>query len=170
MKESAKKKQETATRLPIYESQGECAGQTGIPLALIRKARREGCEAFKAGNRIDLAVLLRWIFSDDDNDASINWSEKLDEFRAKREEIKLAKDRAEALDADQVFADVASGTALVFAELDRLFITELPPALRGMDETAIRARCRTVIGTLKLAVREKLVKLMPDDDHEKEAA
>jgi hypothetical protein len=149
-----KKKQET--RLPIFESQGECAGQTGIPLPLIRKARREGCPAFIAGNRIDLGALLKWIFTDEDEAGAINWSEKLDEFRAKREEIKLAIDKELALDADETETAVKSATALLFAELDRLFITELPPALKGLDERAIRARCRGVIGELKTQVRAKV--------------
>ena len=164
MKQPAKKKQET--RLPIFESQGECSGQTGIPLPLIRKARREGCPAFLPGNRIDLGALLKWIFNDDGEAGSINWSEKLDEFRAKREEIKLKIDKELALDADETETAVKSATALLFGELDRLFITELPPALKGLDERAIRARCRGVIGALKAEVRTKVDQFIIDEPSE----
>lgn len=145
---------------------GECAGQTGIPLPLIKKARREGCTAFLPGNRLDLAVLLKWIFTDDGEASAINWSEKLDEFRAKREEIKLAKDKELALDADETETAVKSAVALLFSELERLFVTELPPALKGLDERAIRARCRLQIGAMKAEVRGKVARFIIEEPTE----
>ena len=162
MKKPTRKKPEKgrprseAKALPIYESQGECAGQTGIPISIIRQARREGCQAFRSGNRVELGELLKWLFAEDRAASATNWGLKLDEYRAKREEIKLKKEQSTALDADEVRDAVAAGVAMLFAEQERLFLTELPPALKGMDEVTIRARCETAIASMKIAVLAKL--------------
>src|SRR5689334_19733891 len=61
-------------KLPIYQSMLECETQTGIPHSVLRTARKESAESFRA-HRILLGPLLKWIFSQSGDD--INWGERL---------------------------------------------------------------------------------------------
>ena len=45
-----------------FDSIGQAAGATGIPLAILRWAKKEGCSAFK-GSRFYLPEFLKWYFS-----------------------------------------------------------------------------------------------------------
>lgn len=53
--------------LPVFESIRQTSGATGIPVAILRDAKRRGCPAFKSGNRIDLGAFLRWHFENSDD-------------------------------------------------------------------------------------------------------
>jgi len=46
--------------LPIYDSMASCAGATGIVSSTIRRAKRDGCDAF-VGSRVYLGPLVRWM-------------------------------------------------------------------------------------------------------------
>jgi hypothetical protein len=48
--------------LPTYPSIGAAAGGTGIPAAVLKQAKRDGCPAFSAGNRVHLDRFLEWWF------------------------------------------------------------------------------------------------------------
>jgi len=52
--------------------------------------------------------------------------------------------------------------AMIGAELDRLFLTELPPALKGLDEQSIKERCKEAIASFWSAVRRKLEQMYRD--------
>lgn len=129
-------------------------------MPIMKSAKRAGCEAFTDASRVKLEPLLKWIFNDERSDEAVNWSAKLDEYRAKREAIKLKKEEGDALDADEVREAVLSGVATLFAENERLFINELPPALAGLDAVTIRMRAEDAIIKVKSAVREKLKRVL----------
>lgn len=154
------KSEKHTEKLPVYPSMSACAGATGIPLGIIKTAKRAGCEAFTDASRVKLEALLRWIFSDENDAAAVNWSAKLDEYRAKREALKLKREEGNSLDADEVRDAVASGVATLFAENERLFVNELPPALAGLDAVTIRQRSELASLEVKTAVREKLGALL----------
>ena len=60
---------------------------------------------------------------------------------------------------DEVSTGIKSCVALMFSELDRLFLNELPPALKGLDELAIKARCNGAIASLRASLRERFGKM-----------
>ena len=60
------------TRLPIFDTMTQCRSATGIPISAIRLAKAGGCDAFKHG-RIDLALLLHWIFSKTGDEPDADW-------------------------------------------------------------------------------------------------
>ena len=84
----------TETRLPTYESMGQCAAATHIPLAVLKRAKRSGCDAFITGNRIRLEALLRWVFENDVEEQIDFQTERALELRAKRKRIE--REEAEA--------------------------------------------------------------------------
>lgn len=49
-------------KLPTFPSIGAASGGTGIPSAVFKQAKREGCPAFSAGNRVHLDAFLAWWF------------------------------------------------------------------------------------------------------------
>lgn len=75
----------------------------------------------------------------------------------------LARENEEAersvISKAEVSTGIKAGVALMFSELDRLFLNELPPALKGLDELAIKGRCAAAIGKLRDTLREKFAKL-----------
>ena len=129
-------------------------------MAIIKSAKRAGCDAFTDASRVKLEQLLRWIFADGRSDDAVTWSAKLDEFRAKREALKLKKEEGESLDAQEVRDTCAAGMSIMFAENERLFVNELPPSLAMLDAVTIRARNEKATTEVKMAVREKLKKLL----------
>ena len=134
--------------LPIYDSIASCANAVGIPVPVLRKAKKSGCPAFRS-NRVHLGELLPWLFAQGDDAAVGNWADALVEAKAKRERLKLEREKGEVIGRDLVKSAVQTGVAAVFAGLDKRFVNQLPPVLKGLDELAIRDRFRSEIERLK---------------------
>lgn len=121
--------------LPLFVNMNACAEATGIPLAVLKSAKREGCPAFRY-SRINLKEFLQWWFARDP-EGGIDWTKRSKRAEALTRELKLEESR------DHV-CDVAIGTrflnALVhqcfFGELDR-YKHEFPVVLKAKDEVAI---------------------------------
>jgi hypothetical protein len=62
------------------------------------------------------------------------------------------------LDAGAVASAIRDAVATMFAELDRIFLTEQPPAVKGLDEVKIRQKNTQYIAELKAVVIEKFDK------------
>lgn len=133
-----------------------CSGALGIPRKVLSMAKKQGCAAFDGSGRVRLLPLIRWIFSEEREEGSVDWGYKFEEYRAKREALKLRKEEGESLDADEVRDVVARGVATLFTELERMFVNELPPALAGLDAVNIRIRAERATAEIKTAVREKV--------------
>lgn len=134
--------------LPIYDSIASCASSVGIPVPVLRKAKKSGCPAFRS-NRVYLGELLPWLFAQGEDAAVGNWADALVEAKAKRERLKLDREKGEVISRDLVKSAVQTGVAAVFSGLDKRFVNELPPVLKGLDELAIRDRCRGQIERMK---------------------
>ena len=135
--------------LPVFNSQDQCAACTGIPITTIKQAKKGGCSAFKQ-HRVDLALLLKWLFAQDES--AINWGTRLDEYKAKREKIKLDADEQRVIDRSAVTSGIAKGTAILFGELEKAIQT-LPPALKGLTESEIQSRLIQTVDVYRQAVR-----------------
>ena len=77
--------------LPIFDSMAACASATGIPKAVLRAAKRQGCPAFRS-NRVALGPFLTWYFSRPTRELD-DGTRSLEE-----EQARLARIRADLLD------------------------------------------------------------------------
>lgn len=78
--------------LPSYPSMAACSAATGIPLPLLKQAKRAGCPAFDQGNRVHLGPLLQWLFRPDADDGgdSTDWHNRHKRAVALMAEAELA--------------------------------------------------------------------------------
>lgn len=62
----------------VYPSMQALSAATGIPVPVIRRAKKSGCPAFHASNRVNFRVLLRWLFEtqQDGNGESLEDAER----------------------------------------------------------------------------------------------
>ena len=93
MRGSNKKTHDSRPPLPVFDSIAACSGGTGIPVGVIRKAKRAGCRAFTS-SRVDLAELLRFLFASDDPTSGVNWRERLVAAEARLKELDLSEREA----------------------------------------------------------------------------
>jgi hypothetical protein len=76
-----------------------CSSATGIPLTLLRQAKRAGCSAFDQANRVHLFILLPWIFAQDRNaSGNIDWHQRWKRAQAETAETNLATRRGELIE------------------------------------------------------------------------
>ena len=75
-----------------------CAGATGIPLAVLRQAKRAGCPAFDQASRVHLGSLLVWLFADENAGTGIDWHGRWKRAQALGMEQRVAKERGELFD------------------------------------------------------------------------
>lgn len=135
-----------------YDTFKQCSAATGIPVPVLKQAKKSGCPAFKHG-RIDVFEFIRWYFSSNDPEAGKNWSDILKRWQAEREEIKLQKDRGELMSIADAKQQAATAEAYYFGELDRA-MRELPPVLSGLDALQVHARLKTYFEAMREASRE----------------
>ena len=147
----------TITELPEFASISACSGATGIPVAALKKAKKGGCPAFASSGRVYLGPLLRWMFKDGegaDVDLGIDWIKEKAKTQTLRERVKLAKEQGSVMDIGRHRESVAMGQSILFAALDRIFASELPPILKGLSELEIRSKILVEIERMKGEARK----------------
>lgn len=125
-------------KLPHFPSIKSCSASTGIPLAILKQAKANGCPAFRQNNSVSLGEFLRWFFQQAIDNGDLppgvaSWRDALNKFQAQREQIKLAEDRKQVMQFSDAHQQAAEAAAFFFGELDRAE-RELPPAVKGLDE------------------------------------
>lgn len=138
--------------LPIYDSIAQCSAATGIPQAVLKKAKRAGCVGFRS-NRVDLARVLPFIFA---LDGSEDWKDVGAKWSALNEQLDYERRKEIVVEKDPVGRGIQGAEAVLFGALDRTFLSELPPLLKGKDEAAIRAECLAKIEGMKTQLRADL--------------
>jgi hypothetical protein len=141
--------------LPVFDTQDQCTAVTGIPKSVLKSAKKKGCKAFKH-SRVDLASLLRFLFSEQNGQPAGAWKDLLDEAKAKREMIRLARDERNVIDRTDVQSALSSGMALVFGEMDQAFTLNLPSQLKGLTEPDILSKLVTLSEQLKQKLKAKI--------------
>lgn len=150
---------ESAGVLPIYDSMDACHAATSIPLATLKLAKRKGSSAFRS-NRVYLEELLKWIFAQEGEEGdAIDWGNELTKEKAKREKIRRLKDEGKVVERDVVTTGLQGGVALLFSELDRIFLAELPPSVKGLKESAVRAKAEDAIASLREILRKRFLEI-----------
>ncbi len=56
-------RQTRRVRFPVFESIAQTASALGVSVALVKRAKRDGCAAFISGNRIDTSILIPHLFA-----------------------------------------------------------------------------------------------------------
>jgi hypothetical protein len=128
-----------------FETLASCSGATGIPLAVLKKAKRSGCPAF-VFHRVELVPLLTWLFSEN-GETTVDWSAKFKEFQARREELKFEREKEELVPIADIREQDASACSKWNTERVRVE-QEWPPRLAGKDIP----ECRTVLRELTSAI------------------
>lgn len=121
--------------LPTYDSIAQCSASTGIPVAVLRFAKKNGCSAFDY-SRVKLGAFLEWYFAQ--SDANHNWDDRYKEYRAKREQQKFAREDGSTIGT----ADAERAGAIMLGFLGKTlrqkFCNDMPSSLSGKQEPEIR--------------------------------
>jgi hypothetical protein len=96
---------EKSETLPVYDSLEQCAGATGIPIGVLKSAKRKGSTAFRS-NRVHLEALLRFLFDpkNGNGDHGTMHEERLLKLRAER---KLAEKELQEKEQSLIHIDEA---------------------------------------------------------------
>lgn len=158
-----RKTRSNGSKLPCYGSMAQCEAATGIPVALQKLAKVEGCEAFRA-HRVSLEMLLKFLGPRIQlvNLTAVTESsarKELDHVRAKRENLKYRREAGELVSLSDVKQGAEAAMSELFGTLDRIFCSELPPDLVGSNEIQMRDKFRKELDAVKVEVKAKLYAL-----------
>jgi hypothetical protein len=137
-----------ALELPLYDSMEMMSSATGIPLAALKHAKKNGCLFVRHG-RCELSVFLKWFFNQDGSDEDVDWAKRDKRAKALMSEIELEKKRDRVIDfasADSFLRRLVR--AHFFGELDRL-AHEFPAGLKGKNEVQIHEEVVRQIESIK---------------------
>ncbi len=126
---------------------------------MLKAAKRKGCRAFLTHGRIDLGLLVPFLFSmvaksNELPDGFSSWKEVLESEKAKREAIKRQQDEGITMLTADAMAQAGSAMSVVFAELERRD-RELPPALAGLPAVEIYKRMKSDTEHVRKTCEEK---------------
>lgn len=119
----------------VYDSITQCSAAEGIPAAVIRFAKRRGCDAFDHG-RVNVLKFNIWYHSQ--NESGQNWDDKFKEFRAKREQQKFSREDGRSISTDDAEAAGSIAIGALNRVLRQALCNDLPAATKGLDEIGIR--------------------------------
>jgi hypothetical protein len=139
MSETPKKTPQSRVKLPVYPSMASCSGATGIPLAVLKQSKRDGCDAFDRKNRVHLTKLLPWIFRETDDGGNSNWPERLKRAQALLAEMEVEAERNRLVDFDAVIERVAACVSRARSVLDSKLRIDLPARLAGRPAEEIQS-------------------------------
>jgi hypothetical protein len=144
---------------PIFESIGSAAASIGVGDALLKTAKRKGCNAFISGGRVDSAILIPFLFSmlsqaSDIPEGFSSWKEVLESEKAKRESIKRQQDEKSVMPTADAERQAAEAMGLTFGELERI-ANEIPPAVAGQDAVTIFKRLKSEVERMRKTLTQK---------------
>lgn len=140
---------------PIYDTLGQCGSMAGVPLSILKEAKRLGCPAFRHG-RIHFGEFIPWLFTTMMTDSSVNWSEESKKLDVLLKRVDLAEKEERVIDRNTVADGIAKAVGVMFGDLDRVFTSELPTRGKGMNELALRKLALGEIEKIKDSMRRKL--------------
>lgn len=157
--------QSRCERLPIYENVHQCHHATGIPLSVIKSARR--LSKTGEGNRIGLEALLKAIFTERKEEDWRALREKSDALRAQAE---LHEVQGKVLDKDEAGRAFRAAVAMFWQTLDRAAQLELPPLLKGCSEQQIRDELLSMTQQMKATIFAELDRHFCEQESDSRAA
>lgn len=127
-------------QMPQFDSMAQASSATGIPLAALKMAKAQGCDAFKHG-RVDVGLFVRWWFArtQEDDGEALDWDVEAKKQSALDRKTVRLKREGKLIPIDEVAAGRAIAVQTFCAELARIK-RDMPAILKGLDEAGIRAK------------------------------
>jgi|SRR2546426_2535390 len=119
-------------QLPTYDNAAQCSAATGIPVPVIKQARR--AIQLGHGGSIALGPLLKAIFESHGE----NWTEMQNKFAALRERSRFERENGEVLEKSETSHAIKHGLAGLFRRMEQRSNVDLPPALVGLNAAEIQ--------------------------------
>ena len=138
-----------------FGSMAQAASACGIPLAVLRKAKREGCPAF-VRDRVDIGDFIVWFFNQDNATTKEDYAYRHKAALAMTLEAKLEEIRDETchVSLGRRFVNDLVGN-IFFGQLERLS-GEFPASLKGKTEIQINEEVIQQIAHIKRLLKDKL--------------
>lgn len=134
----------------LYPSMANMSAAVGIPLSILKAAKKDGCSFVEHSSRCDLGEFLRWYFNRNlTDDERENWTSRGKRAIALLNEHKLEREKQSSLDRTlvmQLLTDVIGNC--IAGELER-FAQEWPASLKGKTETEIHAAVKRDTATMR---------------------
>ena len=138
--------------LPQYPTIAACSGATGIPVATLGAAKRDGCPAFDAAGWVQLAALLQWIFRPGAEEGD-DWPDRLKRAQALLAEIDLQVRKDELWVKADVLAARRASAQKVRAVLDSRLLVDLPARMAGRPAEEIQASITAALDEAYVALQ-----------------
>jgi hypothetical protein len=148
------KTQKATGNLGSFPSMASCSGATGIPLSVLKGAKKAGCPAFDQSNRVHLEPLLRFIFSENGSMGQ-DWAKRHERADALIAEKKLAVLEGELVDINTVTEQQDRCCARAVAVLQQKFETELPPKQDGLPAVKIAEMNRKALDQVRAILSQE---------------
>jgi hypothetical protein len=125
--------------LPSYPSMSSMSSGAGIPLSVLKKAKRAGCPAFDHSGRCHLGPFLNWFFEKDESDEAFDWTQRFKRAQALALENRAARERGALVEVQAVEKAIGkAASALRQRTFDTISHAPVQLAGKGGDVTAIR--------------------------------
>ena len=136
-----RERHENPTVRDVYPSFEACASDTGIPVTLLKRAKRQGCPAL-SGNRVEMEPFLRWWYATGKEKAADYDRERGEQMMLQNHKLRLALRRLKrelvpAEDAHRLGAELGGAIRKVLTRLHRT-----APSLEGRKADVIEARLK----------------------------
>ncbi len=130
---------ENPTVRDVYPSFEACAEATGIPVALLKQAKRQGCPAL-SGNRVEMGPFLRWWYAKGKEQVADYERERAEQMVLQNTKLRMALRRLKrelvpAEEAHRLDAELGGAIRKVLTRLHRA-----APSLDGRTLEVIEAR------------------------------
>ena len=145
-----------------YESIAQAVSSTGVPKHVFIESRGRGCSSFRS-QRIFFSEWLRWYFdpanSKDGDDVKLDYAEEIkkEDWITKRN-ARLAAEGKFIL-RDEVEAQDKSSMAMMFGELDRMFVGDFPQRADGLSKVEMSKLAEETIERIKTEFRRRFEEL-----------
>jgi len=147
-----------AMEVPMFDSLQHMAGMTGIPLSVLKLAKRSGC-MFCSHGRCDLIIFLKWFFVENQEKQgheSIDWISRDKRGSALLKEAKLEEELERVIDFSIASRFVNYITQVAFfSELERL-AQEFPATLKGKNEIEVENEVELQIKQIKESLKKSV--------------
>jgi hypothetical protein len=146
---------------PNFDSMAHCSSVAGIPMQILKRAKKGGCHGFDDHGRVNLFIVLKWIFENPEygeNEVGLDWGEQYKKFRALTQEVEYNKVKLRTIDRGIVQNVAKQVMTLIFNNL-RKFAHEMPPLLKGRTEQEIKVKIEEGADVIEQKVREGIERL-----------
>jgi hypothetical protein len=159
---------EEKTQIPDYfPSMHAAAAFFGMPEQVLRWAKKQGCQAFTQAGRLRTLPLLKFLLAARDgqaDDTDTDWGNRLRQYQAERELIKLNKERGEIMDKREVKTGLIKAVAILESTIDRMVTVELAAECRGREASDIQRILTAAKEKWKLQWKSDLARISAGPD------